>query len=151
MKDEIISFELAKKAKKIGFDISKTYQPDGCYAIIDGKPELEFRSQIAFSIVKGLLPKNTEMFIACTQSLLQKWFREKYDLFVMVETEYSFYCRIYTMTAFGSPYKDVSFPLFVGSGGNRLIDKRGTFETYEEALNAGLIEACKILKERKKL
>lgn len=112
MKDELVSFELAVLTKEIEFGFPIDCD---CYST---KGKLIKKRQIARDIEDVFCP-------APTQSLLQRWFREKYKIYIFI-----------TKGEFGFVWK---IP------GRR---DGGFYETYEKALDKGLIEACKILKEK---
>ena len=134
MQEQLISFKTARLAKEKGFQelVSNCYYEGelfGSYAmmseddsafidVMDGN-ELENHNHIDFE----------DRFSAPTQSLLQKWLREKYDILIFPyinfqEKDY-FYCSI--------------FP----KNGDRFSTE--DFLTYEEALEVGLQEALKLI------
>ena len=128
MQEQLISFETAKLAKEKGFNIPVIYVFDD----IDGT--------LTASYVKNvfdLLNYNTSIH-KCSrpaQSLLQKWLREKYNIYVSV----------YIMeTSEGLIYFDFGIKQII----NWLVDKSikpNNFKTYEKALEEGLQQALKLI------
>ena len=124
MKEQLISFATAKLAKEKGFHIISSEMLCYCKSgevikiieSVDFIGRSEDRAFVAF---------------APTQSLLQKWLREKHSIIVQVEKastkttdgKLKFYCVIHY---FKSTYtKD--------------------YEEWEDALEAGLVEALKLI------
>ena len=157
MKDELISFEAAKLANKKGFD--------GCcicaYEVCDitGKESME-------SAINAIGDPffNKENMIACekngyeayldpTQSLLQRWLREVHDIEVWVctgmigsdDSEYYYNIRhiIYPKAKRECNRYETIESLKLYSGGYTNIVPN---DTYEQVLEAGLIEALKLIK-----
>ena len=114
--EELISFETAKLAKEKGFKklCGFSYDEDG---ILTGNCEQSYN------------------YVAPTQSLLQKWLREKYKIHIVV----------YVMeNSDGNIYYDFGLKRIV----NYLSDnssKPMKFSTYEKALEVGLQEALKLI------
>jgi len=118
MKEEIITFETAKLAKKKGFtwDVKEAY-----YA---SKDEL---SKIMREECWNGYPVNTEdeaYLAAPTQSLLQRWLREVHNIFIEINVNYCY--TVY--------YKD------------ELELESSEYTSYEAALEYSLIEALKLIK-----
>lgn len=138
MQEQIIGFEVAKLAKDKGFDWEvKTYFDFKKFGI---KP-VEFFNKIDannFSYWNSDLNKkvNAGYISAPTQALLQKWLREKCNIRVFVVPiifdNYSF--RIYYPHPITKSLEKKYFEIEIG------------FKTYEEALEAGLFEALKLIK-----
>lgn len=121
MEEQLIKFQTAKLAKEKGFDIlcGERYMPNGT---------------IQTSTYKN--HNNTEKrYSVPTQSLLQKWFREKHNIHIIVisnsKNQYFVDCR------FSNQRVDNDYDLVLLTG---LV-----YETYEEALEVGLIEALKLI------
>jgi len=109
MKEQLISFETAKLAKEKGCDIPL---------------------YIPFDEVNGV-------DIICSQSLLQKWIREKHKLDIWM-------CKT---GKHGERYQaeDITDKnLFC------VWSSQNSFSTYEEALEEGLREALKLIKKKEK-
>ena len=126
MKEELITYETALLAKKKGFNISTrnfiadlSWNDKQIYSCDEvGYPN--FTNDMGSSHGFG------DIINVSSQSLLQKWLREKYD--IHVET---FFDETYstTITKNGKWY-------------NSAID----YNTYEKALEKGLQEALKLIK-----
>lgn len=131
MKEEIITFETAKLAKKKGFtwDVKEAY-----YA---SKDEL---SKIMREECWNGYPVNTEdeaYLAAPTQSLLQKWLREVHKIIVepwFYDNSNDFSVTYAIKVAYPKTWHE--HDEFVGDD----------YKTYEEALEQGLIEALKLIK-----
>jgi hypothetical protein len=125
MKDELISFSTAKLAKEKGFDEETENQ--WWYALQeDGDVDLQDNDNYT----------RKEAFFAPTQSLLQRWLREKHGIHVDVSVNEI--CWSYRLD---NPPRDGSiiFDLRSSIGGQM-------FKTYEQALEAGLKKALKLIK-----
>ena len=117
MKEELISFETAKLAKEVGFDCvtNKYYTPNS------GK------------LVYGIRPVVVNIRIkAPTQSLLQRWLREKHKIHITIHYHKS---GTYSTHIADEADNCMSTELF-----------GEVFNTYEAALEAGLLEALKLIK-----
>jgi len=131
MKEVLINFETANLAKEKGFTLDR-YIDSACYLL---NKEL-FPS--VFSLQNydcGVGRELTKFIYAPTQSLLQKWLREKYDTHVQIvlteiqgEDIYPYYFYLMGIT-------------------NKILisNLSKQFQTYEEALEAGLQEALKLI------
>jgi hypothetical protein len=127
MKDEIISFKTAKLAKEKGFEFIGNY-----YHINDG-----------YKLGYALCYSNSDSKENClvpapTQSLLQRWLREKHNIDVLLESGYH-YVIYETYNYEKEEYNS-------GIGHNDLNIANGQFISYEEALEEGLYEALKLIK-----
>ena len=142
MKEELISFETAKLAKEKGFDLKciENYDPEG---IIQPWDSLEDVVGNYSDIDEYLYHNNSSLgknyVSAPTQSLLQKWLREEYNIHITVWLEDS------SGKDFICSYGDSS------SMDQALIHDENTeelmhFTTYELALEKGLQEALKLIK-----
>ena len=130
MEEQLISFETAKLAKEKGFDAScydafnskgNLYSNGWCEYLYDNKVEIPFGS--------GVL--QSQDILAPTQSLLAKWLREEHNIIVLVDYEGidGYYYKFYS-------YKE----------GNKNYDASDkNYNTYEEALEAGIQEALKLI------
>lgn len=110
MEDTLISFETAKLAKEKGFDWKtlKRYQ--------DNETNPVGNSWYNHNSAEEQKLWNTGLYSAPTQSLLQKWLRENYQIDITIEVLSS---------------KEESKEPFT------------KYSNYEEALEQGLIEALK--------
>lgn len=146
MKEQLISFETAKLAKEKGFD----WGTDCLYT-----PKKELLSGRDYDY-NGLYQWNKEPYIyidnigevhnilsAPTQSLLQKWLREIYEIYIEIEitdnTKY-FYFKYILVTSKDRDYNDLDM---IDSAKRHWNNER--FKTYEEALEKGLQEALKLI------
>ena len=129
MEDTLISFETAKLAKKKGFDIPQNKMYSFGSEMFSSILEIKFHDGNKHEC--SIEPYNwngkigvtsTKYYSAPTQSLLQKWLREKHNIDV--------YC-IPCETQLGNMTLWKSDDTFVG--------------TYEEALEVGLIEGLKLI------
>lgn len=117
IKESLISFETAQLAKEKEVDLKDTKKYWCNY--YTGQPINKWK----------LLPfedlsLNFMEFPAYTQSLLQKWLREVHNIDVRVANKYRYYHLV----------KDQQY-----------FD-RTTYDTYEQALEAGLLEGLKLIK-----
>lgn len=145
MKDQLISFETAKLAKEKGFyiinsDILNWYHNNG-----EKAGDFDFR----LMNTKITDYQTHEGILAPTQSLLQKWLREKHNLFITIEQD----------------FEPIPFTEPINKRGDRLMQHSGKYflivrtpneglstpnshigKTYEEALEVGLIRALNLIK-----
>jgi len=127
MEDELIAFETAKIAKEKGFNESTSSYYHPTYGFCDGEgKELDTYNDASWA--EGY-------YSAPTQSLLQRWLREVHGL------------ELYTQTSVGKAYHIYAI-LTTGKygwldGKSHPINKH--FDTYEQALEAGLLEALKLI------
>lgn len=120
MKDELIEFETAKLAKEKGFNNA-----------VKGMPRYEPDGTISAS---GFWDYN---LAAPTQSLLQRWLREVHGIDVDV------WCNA---SGWGVDLNKTNGTCIKGHVLDNVETDSGMFETYEEALEAGLLEALKLIK-----
>ena len=133
MKEQLISYETAVLAKEKGFEGQCTH----CY---DENKELEaaidFNGELYFSSedVDNANENGYEMTVlAPTQSLLQKWLREKHNIVLCIENAYDTmlgYNRGFVYTIDGIVYHN--------SYGD-------CYEEYEQALEEGLEASLKLI------
>jgi hypothetical protein len=117
MKEQLISLETAKLADK------KYPNTDPCYTYSKyGLDEYELKKYNS-RVYQGADP----IYLAPTQSLLQKWLREKHDINVIV---------------FLDSYSKNKFNVTVYIGYEDKGGFRG-YDTYEDALEEGLKQALK--------
>lgn len=124
MKDEIVKYETAVLAKEKGFNIPVLYS----YG-------LEGENTLSPTDDNSLFDLNTNGehgYSAPTQSLLQKWLREVHGIYVFVYMDEILWD---------------SFRFNVLMNDQMVYDERTImFDTYEEALEAGLSEGLKLIK-----
>ena len=127
MKEQLISFETAKLAKEKGLPQDNFYFED-------------YEARVPFYGLDNELNKGDEdRFGQCksiSQSLLQKWLREKYDIDICIIKGVSIYLvvsyNVLISDSCNSKYRD-------------LIDLQVSYTSYEEALEFALIEALKLI------
>ena len=125
MEEQLISFETAKSAKEKRFNISsnqqKGYNKEGVltfcgYSMYCNNEDFE----------------ETNLYSAPTQSLLQKWLRERYDIFVETQTYIAdgLFKHMFIIKT------TMDYEIDVRDSGNN-------FPSIEKALEQGLQEALK--------
>ncbi len=144
MKDELITFETAKLAKEKGFGWKtvKCFCSKWIFKIHnrhdDDLPifDLEWVSK---NYPEELIAK------APTQSLLQRWLREKHGLIITL----SACCYISSGKPKCSGYRSViqNMNTGVSDAYPKTFDKPNLLDTYEQALEKGLYEALKLIKQ----
>lgn len=147
MQEQLISFEVAKLAKEKGFNLEiKTY-----YNIPVNKkeePYLETECEDSDNynsedyeesrFVNSSLDSLCTIIAAPTQSLLQKWLREVHNIFVVIKPDINIY-NIET----AQYWESISYINEKGKKGNYI--KIVECETYEEALEQGLLYGLKLI------
>ena len=128
--DTLVSFETAKLAKEKGCDIHSVL-----YFSTKGIPS----STEIYYTDKWIDKNGTLDYYRHTQSLLQKWLREIHGIYIMVDV---------------APLSGlIDFYFHIRYGENLVRFKKGddplTHDTYEEALEKGLQEGLKLLKDKK--
>ena len=172
MKEDLIKFETAKLAKEKGFsmlaknfssalvdsrnnkvqrysfyrEFNESNYTRKNYPMTEYEPRVQFEFEVGtncnhiFGLEKSYLQPDNQyltahFYLAPTQSLLQKWLKDVHDiqLYVVPVGHSDFSIKYYYYQILG---KDCST-------GKHKINR---FITYEEALEAGLIEALKLIK-----
>ena len=129
MIEQLISFETAKFAKEKGFKIPTEVMYKG--------NEKSYRHNNEWGIdekrLDGKFPyTNQQWYSIPTQSVLQKWLREKYDIDVIINT-----------------YRNQNqkyYKYFISEKSKNVIKSEEYYNTYEDALEIGLQEALKLIK-----
>ena len=147
MKEQIVSFKVAKMAKEKGFNelCSKyychKYGKSEYFRKEHGKlKEFETKDEYGDKIGVYFRKKSTgqpHIIIAPTQSLLQKWLRDKHKLYVTID------CCVY-----GDPERYAAYLSGYGKKGlfaNPIVDGFTIYDNYEKALEEGLEEALKLI------
>jgi len=143
MIDQLISFETAKLAKEKGFTPNSvicatvynksrnilSYYPSECF---DGKRELDDVIHYLPSLDWITIEKE---ILAPTQSLLQKWLREKHNIHIVIRPCMEFFYEIYN-SQLGNPASELKIAQWSPDDRN----------TYEESLELALYEALKFIK-----
>ena len=133
MKESLILFETAKLAKEKGFDWSvRNFYPDTSW----NSKKLFHCVNVGYHFTNEILNDDPNGFgdiiLAPTQSLLQKWLRQEKGINLFIDCiglgEKTFWYFIY--------YKR--------EGKESVIEQDGEY-TYEEALEAGLIQSLKLI------
>ena len=119
LKEKLISFETAILAKEKGFHISSRGEGMGKRVFINGE------------LVNTIFSSKVHIH-APTQSLLQKWLREVHNVSIKIDDYYT--------------NSGLRFDYNVCELGSQEDNPVGIFETYEEALEIGLQEALKLIK-----
>ena len=138
MKEQVVSFETAKMAKEVGFDVPTVFHYEG-----DGNELFEtfygeFNTECVCNLESLLVNCNNEkeisLYSAPTQSLLQKWLREKFKIHINIGFNGGWYYVLYEVNAIARPAANkVYLPT--------------PLKSYEETLERGLQEALKIVKQ----
>ena len=131
MKEELITFETAKLAKDKGFNIwcNQRYNYGLRDSSLIGKLE-----HSPYPPPKGIKIDSNQIF-APTQSLLQKWLREKYDLHITIDKEFTD----------GDYFIRILIPDKNGKYSNRTRNIKSC-KTYEEALEVSLKKSLELIK-----
>jgi hypothetical protein len=124
MKDELVSFETAKLAKEKGFN----WETDKLWAnYYSDEPINKWKLVNREGSSMGFCEYN-----APTQSLLQKWLRDNYGLSIEIKTPDGltgkWNTEIHKVRGFGN-----------------YLNGSTEFDTYEEALEVGLMEALNLV------
>jgi len=137
MKETLIGFQVAKLAKEKGFDLKcsshwSTYDNDGLLnnflRIEEGARDY---NKHEFAYISN---KKEELFSAPTQSLLQKWLREKHNIHIRPDLPWV-----------ESGWLVKGYSLIDGSE-LFSINKYKQLNSFEDALEEGLLEALKLIK-----
>ena len=145
MKEQLVSFQVAKLAKEKGFDLYQNYfytEEDGLCSIgSDGEilniydenlNQIDYRYDCNGDFWfndEGDVFYTPEKYLAPTQSLLAKWLREEHKMHIVIMP-----CII--------PSNEVKYYIFKGK---LKWDWAELFDTYEEALEFGLLETLKLI------
>lgn len=138
MTETLVSFETAKLAKEKGFDefCNSWYEEDtnnNTYSADDYNKycntTLTFENQ----------------YSAPTQSLLQKWLREKYRIYFTHKFVFTRTPREQINLKYSIWYTIVSNPILQEDIKGWLRPIEGVYDTYEEALEQGLQETLKLI------
>ena len=132
MKEQLISYETGKLAKEKGFDIPS----DTCFIIGDKKGGSSTRVWKDNDDTKHMIRNPYFKMYQNTQSLLQKWLREEKRIIVNATPTDNWDDWCYTILG-----EDLMSPFFM------ILENHGGFKSYEEALEEGLKEALKALKQ----
>lgn len=159
MEDALVSFETAKLAFKAGFRglIGKGYKhPAGHYynhfGDIDGDSSMElaeFLNLKKTSLSDDELYENNKfkLISAPTQSLLQKWLREKHNIHVIPKINDSLSKRFDERS--NIEFRQWKWYIYTNINDKDFIyeffNSKVNYDTYEEALETALQEALKLI------
>lgn len=138
MKEQLISFESAKLAKKKGFNVSvRHFYPDLSW----GREELYQCVNVGYEFTHEILESDPNGFgdiiLTPTQSLLQKWLREVHGYYVIIIPTVT---SDWTFKIINTMKKDsMEVPPYTDVCGQ-------DFYSYEQALEEGLFESLKLIK-----
>lgn len=135
MEDKKITIKTAILAMELGFKNNK----NGWYFKSNG---IEF-----WTNTKGGISGKEKCYVKCNQSLLQKWLREKYKLHVVIMDfgdGINYWPKIVDLE--NDPKKSFTERL---SYIYYTKNEKAKFNSYEKALEVGLYDALKIIKNRK--
>lgn len=137
MKEEIVSFKVAKLAKEKGFNEEVLWK----YREKDEDSPYLFTSSNSENVVLGnyyeFCKVEKDCLPAPTQSLLQRWLREVHGEVVIINVEFSENNNLL--------YDYIHYSKIVEE---EIEYYDGQFNTYEQALEAGLEKALNIIKEQ---
>lgn len=125
MQEQLISFETAELAKEKGF------QEEELHYYLNGEL-LQHPNRLYYNFNQDNPPRN--QFSAPTQSFLQKWLREKHRLIVLVGYNYEYDSTPYT------------YWIYKENESNPINQWVNDLHTYEDALELGLQETLKLIK-----
>jgi hypothetical protein len=142
MKDEIVSFEIATLARDKGFhDVISCIRGKNYYNLegeLNGDSSNELKEYLRWKKEGGELKEIN--ISAPTQSLLQRWLREKHNTFVICTQEFypdgiNYLVQVFKYT----PEKERCYE------GTMLYGDNAEFETYELSLEFGLRLALELI------
>lgn len=140
MKETIIEFETAVLAKEKGFYWFQPQSKSGYYALRTG-------SYFYFGR-QGKLNNDT-CCSAPTQSLLQKWLREKHAISINPIPNYKTKWNQYHIGIVFKNSKGEVDSIILKEMTKQNYEVNKLFDSYEQALEAGLQEALKLIKTEK--
>ena len=133
MKDELISLETAKLASEKNFP-----QRLNLYYYIDGKIVAKPSEHLG-----SIFERFYEVYSAPTQSVLQRWLREAHG--IHVQPVKSFHNKIYSVGKIPLETRLKEFPEHYNKP-TSYAKCPGKFNSYEEALEAGLNKGLTLIK-----
>lgn len=135
MRDAEVLFETAKLAKENRFECKtlKYYSLSNDTKLVGSKYRILFNHN-----------SQSLSISAPTQSLLQRWLREKHRLHVVIYPEFYTTGINYTVQIFC--YDPTKIDCIDDSKTTMMFGDNGEYQTYEEALEFGLITALKLIK-----
>lgn len=146
MQEQLISLKTAKLAKEKGFNLN-SHAFYGCdNPVGNTKPnKLILRSWEPWTKFGSddSSQEGTTIYSAPIQSLLQKWLREDYGIHITIElqdTTTEYYWSFGITTSYVREFCDEDF-----TDQAKTVYNHQQYSTYEEALEAGLYEALKLI------
>lgn len=138
MKEQLIEFKTALLLKEKGFDIPVRHSRCTMHKYLgklsSGRYDPEDEDSLLTKPVNFNATKHDNGHVSApTQSLLQKWLREKHGIYISINADTMLYKGItivFDMT-------------IIDSKGNILVEG-SPYEIYEKALEEGLYEALKL-------
>jgi hypothetical protein len=154
MKEQRISFETAKLVKEKGFggkgfttDWSYQWHTENKEYFLCSMPE---NNKSFFNGTTRIMEGGKEGFSATTQSFLQKWLREKHNIFVTVDLYHAhgeFIGPTYQYQIYKIFYNELEWKNNLDiCGMDECYHPANSSKIYEEALEVGLFEALKLIK-----
>lgn len=132
MEEQKITYETAKSAKEKGFDTQSNYLY-GWVQQDSGKQKIELIERDIKEYTNFKYRKNVDLCISVPQSQLQTWLRNIHNIHVYVSHK-----------KFGVVSEDGYYYHIGKSTSNKYY---GKFNGYEDALEMGLQEGLKLIKE----
>jgi hypothetical protein len=129
MKEQIISFETAKLAKEKGFNWECSYTWSEADKGVESAFDLTGEMYFSNEEIENALANGFTVYMAPTQSLLQKWLREEHDIHITIYRRKS-----PDATFFQAEVNNIGVGCFTGESDD---------ETYEGILEAALVEGLK--------
>lgn len=139
MEDQIINFETAKLASEVGLTRNGIILKNNTFVSKGITCSTCYNENGKLITPKYILEKH---LVAPTQSLLQKWIREKHNLNVCV---LPFYGLVECIKEINEGVKKEKKKLFAAMIWENTEIVTEEYETYEDALEAGLQEALKLI------
>lgn len=134
MKDELITYETAVLAEEKGFEGMVYAMYDAIFGYLDYTRVNEY-DKYSYDLFHSTAEVSKTAFPAPTQSLLQRWLREEHDITVNAYRTWAMHCSYNYSVLQGN---DVD---------NEIIQACEPNRTYEQALEAGLQEALKLIRK----
>ena len=136
MEDELISFETAVLAQEKRFNVPSMYFYEGDYQSL-----YTYDTRMDWTDIQQS-PNKSQRYNAPTQSLLQRWLREKHGMIILIGIDLD-----------KNDPKDRSKYTFSanwevpGNDWDGWYDEDGQHSSYEKALEVGLQEGLKLIKD----
>ena len=146
MKEEIISYKTAKLAKERGFNgfcmfyyekSTKSLKP-----IFNGQYHIDEQDSDNLHFGFDMNAQSNSYYSAPTQSLLQKWLREKHLIFVKINSTIQLNWYWEYIKYSDKPHHS-QHPAKIGE---QYVDHK-KYNSYEKALEKGLQETLKLIKD----